>query len=163
MQKIQTVMAAVDFSDYSLPVLRQATDICKAFSAGLLMVNVINQRDVDALKFVEAMSSLSDFSPTSFIQEQELERTKNMRSLLQQINGETPRVDFVIMVGVPFEQLIRAVQENNADLVVMGPKGRGNLAHVFFGTTAEKMFRHCPVSLLSVRENGNYDRNRMKS
>jgi len=83
-----------------------------------------------------------------------------LASLLQEVKWDPTDAKVLIKVGVPFEQIIWVVKEEHVDLLTMGPKGRGNLASVFFGTTAEKVFRHCPVSLLSVR-NGDYDRTRM--
>jgi nucleotide-binding universal stress UspA family protein len=53
-------------------------------------------------------------------------------------------------VGEPTSELLRLVVEAEVDLVVMGIKTR-DISHIFAGSVAERMFRKCPVPIVSYR------------
>ena len=54
MGQINKIMAAVDFSDYSKASLKYAALLASSVKATLVVANVINQRDVEAIRKVEA-------------------------------------------------------------------------------------------------------------
>ena len=155
MKKIEKIIAAVDFSKYSQNVVDVSVDLAQKLNAELIFVNVINQRDLNAIEQTLHRLSVSDgsLSISDYIDEMMENRREKMKTLLDNAGWENSKVDHLIFKkGVPFEQLVKTVHKENADLVVMGNKGRTNISGVLFGSTAEKMFRHCPVMLLSVRE-----------
>jgi nucleotide-binding universal stress UspA family protein len=92
-------------------------------------------------------------SENDFIQDKMESRLTRIDELIEEISASHLPIKKVIKIGIPFRELIQTVRDEGADLVVMGPKGRSNIEDILFGSTAEKMFRHCPVPLLSIREN----------
>lgn len=61
-----------------------------------------------------------------------------------------PRVEGVLLSGQPWEQILEAIRQSHADLVVMGTHGRRGLSRVFLGSVAEKIVRHSPVPVLTT-------------
>jgi nucleotide-binding universal stress UspA family protein len=156
MKRVKKIMVAVDLSEYSRQNLEYASELAHRFDAELVIVNVINERDVDIVMKCEAMYP-SVISKEHYLEKQKIERANSIRQLIKDCSIQDDSWRIVFRVGVPYEALIQIVKEEEIDLVVMGPKGRGNVASVLFGTNAEKMFRHCPVPLLSVRGNNRED------
>ncbi|MGI5456489.1 universal stress protein [Streptomyces sp. CA-249302] len=53
--------------------------------------------------------------------------------------------------GHPAQEIVRAAERHRADLIVVGHSGRSSVWGRFLGSTAEKVSRHSPCSVLIVR------------
>lgn len=149
--KIKKIMVACDFSEYSKQALQYASDLAENLQADLIITHVINQSDIDAIQKIVGYTAT--ISLEEFVKNQFEDRSQRIDKLVEETAANHLSAKKVVKIGIPFHELIQAVKDEGADLVVMGPKGRSNLKGILFGTTAEKMFRHCPVPLLSIRAN----------
>ncbi len=147
-QTIKKILVGIDLSDYSAETLRVAAEIAGNLKVPLIAANVIHKRDVDAFN---RLAEKSHYSLGEFLKHREEDRLVRINKLIEEAGCGNVSITTLFRIGVPFQELIQMVHEEDVDLVVMGSKGRGDLVDVLFGSNAEKMFRHCPVPLLSVR------------
>ena len=150
MSNTKIIMVAVDFSEYAAKIADHAGRLAEDLGAELLFVNVINQRDIDMVQQVTMYTE--KITVQGYIKGLFEVRTAKIKDLLKEANCDKIPNRFLIKKGVPFAELIEAAREEKVDMVVMGTKGRSNISGILFGSQAEKMFRHCPVPLLSIRE-----------
>lgn len=150
MSKIGKIMAAVDFSEYTSRIMDYAGHLAEDLGAELLFVNVINKRDVDMIQQVTIYTD--GISVKDYVDGLRKDRSEQMQKLITETKCNAIPHQFIIRTGIPFQELIHTAVAEKVDLVVMGTKGRGNIAGILMGSQAEKMFRHCPVPLLSIRE-----------
>ena len=161
MKNIKKIMVGIDFSPYSKDTLAYAAALAERFQAELIVVNVINKRDIDTIlkvaegQFDRKIEKYVKKAAEEYTKRVEEDRSRQMEKLIDEIGCSDLIIQKVSRVGVPFEELINAIKDNGADLMVMGQKGRSDLTGVLFGSNAEKVFRRCPIPLLSVRPEKN--------
>lgn len=161
MLNINKIMVGCDFSRYSKDTLAYAATLAEKLQAELIIVNVINKRDVDTIlkvaerQFDRNIEKYVEKTAEEYAKRVKEDRARQMEKLIEEISCAHLSIKKIFRVGVPFQELIQAAEDEGADLMVMGKKGRSDIADVLFGSNAEKVFRRCPIPLLSVRSKKN--------
>jgi nucleotide-binding universal stress UspA family protein len=150
MKTIKKIAVGIDFSDYSQEILKYAGEIAKLHPAEIIAVNVINRREVEYLDAAMNNESADTFSSDKFIGAEKEKRAAELAEMIKQWIPPSVPSQIIIRNGTPFEEILVVVKDEKVDLLVINSKGRSTFRDYMFGTTAEKIFRHCPVSLLSL-------------
>ena len=62
-----------------------------------------------------------------------------------------PEIETRAIEGYPPDVIVEAAENSGADLIAMGTHGRTGLAHLFLGSTAERVVQHAKCPVLTVR------------
>ncbi len=150
MKTIKKIMVAVDFSDNSIEAAHYAAKLANDDSAVLLLTNIFHQRDIDMMNIVAPR--VAKIAVEKFVKEHIAERKKRLERIAEKINIYNLEIETSVRIEVPYEGLLQEIDDKKPDLLVMGTKGRSNLVDAIVGSCAQKMFRRCPIPLLSIRK-----------
>ena len=151
MKTINRVMACVDFSDYSLETIESALAIGKRRQIEIVLFHVIDSKDLDIVENVSHHLP-EKITPEKYVETIEMQRRLIIENMIaEHFEDQRARFTILFQVGIPYQIILAAVASEKIDLVVIASKGRSNLIGTLHGSTAEKVFRHSPVPVLSVR------------
>ncbi len=143
--QIRRILFATDFSEGSSHALPYATDIARQYGAKLFLVHVIYDVAKSAGWYVPHVSIDEIYHDMEKRAKAELEKSINedLRDLKD--------VEYVVLKGIPYEEIAKFAEDNKIDLVVLGTHGRRGIDRMLFGSTAEQVVRNAPCPVLSVR------------
>jgi universal stress protein A len=141
--QLKHILVPVDFSPPSEKALRYASRFGEQFGSSVTLLHVI-----------QPMVYPSDFGypPTVVDTVDQAVRLQIEEKLAGLAQGAGARADILIRVGQPHYEITLAARELNVDLIIVSTHGRTGLKHVLLGSTAERVVRHAPCPVLTVRE-----------
>ena len=143
---MKKILVPFDFSSYSLAALKTAQKISVKSKAEILCVTVIPSEVDWELLSDEAKKKYPDLTE-EFEEAQEV-----LPDYIQKIAPGKSMIRQIVRVGVPNELILRVIQEEDPDLVVLGAYGKGYVEGNFIGSTLQKVLRKSPCPVLAVKE-----------
>jgi nucleotide-binding universal stress UspA family protein len=143
--KLKKILLPTDFSESAEQALRQAVALALISKAELHIFHAVLLHAEDPQHLQTVLKGYSEHID------------EEARKILEEKSGEIGNrgldVSFSTARGVsPFEAIMEAVDNIKPDLIVMGTHGRTGVGRLILGSVAEKVLRHSPTSVLTVRK-----------
>jgi len=156
--EIKKIFYATDLSENARHSFGYAASLANSYGAGITMLHVL-----------EDVSAYQDSLVINVIGEQkwdELRKNKEqvvldtirerLEKFCEDVSRELPACpfitdDIIVKIGNPVEEILREVDANGCDIVVMGTRGHGIMADAMMGSTSRRVLRRCKKPVLVVR------------
>jgi nucleotide-binding universal stress UspA family protein len=141
--RLQTILVPVDFSPFSSKALDYAAAFGRQFGATIVLVHV-----------VEPMVYPENYMAVPTVNEDingSLMKAAEEKLAAQRKGLASERIKVMTRLGRPYVEIADAAKELEADLIILGTHGHTGLKHVLLGSTAERVVRHAPCPVLTVR------------
>jgi nucleotide-binding universal stress UspA family protein len=135
---LKKILVPVDFSDCSKKALQYAIPFATQFDSELTILHV-----------VQPYPAVPEMAPVDV---ETLQDGRHRLEGLRETIGTAVRSTTSLRTGEPHLEIAEAARELGIDLIILSTHGRTGLAHMFHGSTAEKVIRHAPCPVLIVRE-----------
>lgn len=142
---IHHVLVPMDFSPYAEQALDYAITLAQPLQARVTLVHVLQMPAVVNID--------GNMWPSStFIDDLEAAVRRDLEAYLTRVTAAGLTGEYVIVQGIPFQEILATARARQVDLIVMGTHGRTGLAHVLLGSVAEKVVRLAPCPVLVARQ-----------
>jgi universal stress protein A len=138
------ILAPTDFSPNSDQAINYAIHLARRLGAKLTLLHIVPEPS--ALDY--PMGGIS----TEEIRARQREAEERLADQLARAKLVYHEVDTVQRTALhPRDEIVRAVTDLSADLVVISTHGYTGWKHLLFGSDAEKIVEHAPCPILVVR------------
>lgn len=146
----QKIVAPTDFSPAAVLALDAAAVLARQFGASITLLYVYDPSLLSPLYAVPGAGAVIDVVTLS--PDFEANVRKEMEQLRHDRLSGVTRVDFAVVRHTsPAEAICEHAEKAGADLIVLSTHGRTGLAHMLIGSVAERVVRHAPCPVLTLR------------
>jgi nucleotide-binding universal stress UspA family protein len=141
-QPFQTILLATDLTAASREATDRAIDLARRLGARLLIVNVLDKR------------RLVGGGSHERVDQARVEREAHLSKVVRDARTAGVTAEFLVWDGDPGGSIAAAAEAEQADLIVVGTRGRSGAERMFLGSVSDHVVRHAGCPVLVVRPSG---------
>lgn len=150
-RKLGSVLVAMDGSESSFGAVRFLLSLRMPRQTKVRLLSV-----VEPLRYPTTAPQALRGQLARMVKELESERRSELEKAIGQaaleLDDTITRVTHSTPTGDPATEIVAAAADHDADLVVVGARGRGGMARLLLGSASEKVLQHAARPVLIVRE-----------
>lgn len=139
------ILVPIDFSAQSKASLKMAAELARRDEAALTLAHIFQPISYGLPEgyVLYSASQLADVDTAFQAQLAALKKDAEAYG--------APSVDTTLLQGMPALEIVALAKTGGFDLIVMGTHGRTGIPHVLIGSVAERVLRHAPCPVLTLR------------
>ncbi len=145
--RFRTIVVPMDFSKEARAALELAREL--ATSAGPAHLILLH-----AYFLPVEMEALATQQNLPILELLSSEASKELEQILKSLQDAGISSEFLVSRGYPEQVIVDLARDKDADLIVLGTRGRTGLAHVALGSIAERVVREAPCPTITVKAPG---------
>lgn len=145
MDNFKRILVATDFGDASDQALELALQLAARFDSELTLVHIWE---------FPSYEYLTGSMPVDYADRIGKAARARMASTIDSIKSRCPRAKSLVKMGITWSEVLGAVEDTKAELLVLGTHGRRGVQRAILGSVAEKLVRLSPVPVLTVHAKG---------
>jgi nucleotide-binding universal stress UspA family protein len=153
------ILVAIDRSVFGEYVFNKALSLAKLQDAELMLLHVLSADEDGTPQMPVSATGIRSFSAmeaTAFEvyqkqwQEFEALGLAFLKSLAQTASEENIKAEFTQIPGNPGRMICELAQSWQADLIVVGRRGRSGFSELFLGSVSNYVLHHAPCEILTI-------------
>jgi nucleotide-binding universal stress UspA family protein len=140
---INRILVPLDLSAEARDTLHYAVALATDLRARIILLHVIEPI------YVSASPGLSNLPQP--IESETTAGARKLREIAAELIPPGLCEKAIVRTGHPAHEIAEAAKRLKAGLIVISTHGRTGLSHVLMGSTAERVVRHAPCPVLTVR------------
>ena len=143
---LHRILVPTDFSENSNRAVRYAAELAEKFESEIVFLHVVQDL---ALVLPDAVMPTPVATPN--LDDMIASAKTGIANLVTSLGLAKLNPKAEVRIGSPASEIVSAAADLKADLLCISTHGRTGLAHLLLGSVAEKIVRHAPCPVLTVR------------